>query len=349
MWVPAKYKRYSYKPKDQIIKKDPHNTLTDHSHDWDNYWQGRSANESGNALLGVGIENNDVLTQFWGKVFSEVPSATSMIDFACGAGSVLVHAEAAGISNLSGLDVSEDAIAVLKKKLPRVAGYVGKVDATSFEADSFDMVTSQFGFEYAGEEKTILATIKEMTRILRPKGRVVLVAHIEGGAIESGCRKSLEQITLIQKSGFFESAVSAFELIYKAQKGSISSGREEAVAGMSRLNESAKPIMLWLRTARNSQNGFAKFGYYLLESTHKLLANHQKYELQDCLLWIKGMEAEVDAYQGRMSSMIKAAMSESLVARIQKSFRYEDMSLQPPEKIYFTDKDLPAAWVLKSV
>ena len=36
-----------------------------------------------------------------------------MIDFACGAASVLVHAEAAGISNLYGLDVSDDAIAVL--------------------------------------------------------------------------------------------------------------------------------------------------------------------------------------------------------------------------------------------
>ena len=53
------------------------------------------------------------LTQFWQRLFFEVPKTTRMIDFACGAASVLVHAEAAGISNLYGLDVSDDAIAVL--------------------------------------------------------------------------------------------------------------------------------------------------------------------------------------------------------------------------------------------
>lgn len=321
---------------------------SNHTQDWNNYWQGRAAQSTGNALLGVGIENNESLTAFWESIFDDAPKTTKLVDFACGAGSVLLHADKMGLSYLTGIDVSSNAIDVLKSKLPNVGGVVGAVDKTPFESAYFDMVVSQFGFEYAGDDKAVLSTIEEMTRILKPTGQVALIVHIAGGAIAQGCQKSLEQITLVQKSGFFKQAVKVFKLVYKRQKVALADDKE-LVAEKYKLNETAKPIMAWLRAAGATQNEFAQFSYYLLESTHKLLLNSQKYALVDCLSWIEGMENEVRAYEGRMSSMIKAAVSETVVSQIEEVFKSKDLSLRPPEQLHFAEKDLPAAWILRSI
>ena len=321
---------------------------SDHAQDWNNYWQGRSAKASGNALLGVGIENNDVLTTFWQKIFNEKSKSTKIVDFACGAGSVLTHANEMGFSDLTGIDVSKNAIDVLKAKLPKVSGVVGAVDKTPFDTASFDMVVSQFGFEYAGGAEAIISTATEMTRILKPGGQIVLVAHIDGGAIASGCQRSLEQIALIQESGFFQSAADTFTAIYKAQESSKASDKAAMTNAMSNLNQAAQPIMTWLKRPGASQNEFARFAAHLLDSTHKLLVKHKNYALVDCVSWLNNMKAEVLAYEGRMSSMTGAAISDDLVSQIQNVFESQGLSASPPEKLYFKAGDLPAAWVLKA-
>lgn len=321
---------------------------SDHAQDWNNYWQGRSAKASGNALLGVGIENNDVLTTFWQNIFSNVPKSTQLVDFACGAGSVLKQAKAAGLSNLTGIDVSKNAIDVLKNKIPTAIGHVGAVDNTPFETDSFDMVVSQFGFEYAGGRSEIMAAVREMTRIVKPSGQIVLVSHIKGGAIVRGCQQSLEQIIRVIKSGFFESAKDCFNIIAKSQKATRQADKDAVIQAMTRLNDKAEPIMVWLRQAGDSKQEFVRFTYHLLESTHKLLVNLNNFHLKDCLTWLDDMRSEVLAYEGRMTSMLGAAISEELALRISEDISSNNTEVSRPEKLYFVDGDLPAAWVLRT-
>ena len=321
---------------------------SDHAQDWNNYWQGRSAKASGNALLGVGIENNDVLTTFWQNIFSNVPKSTQLVDFACGAGSVLMQAKTAGLSNLTGIDVSKNAIDVLQNKIPTAIGHVGAVDNTPFETDSFDMVVSQFGFEYAGGQSDIMAAVREMTRIIKPRGQIVLVSHIKDGAIARGCQQSLEQITRVTKSGFFESAKDCFNIIAKSQKATQQADKDAVMHAMTRLNDTAEPIMVWLRQAGDTKQEFVRFTYHLLESTHKLLVNLNNFHLKDCLTWLDDMRSEVLAYEGRMTSMLGAAISEELALRISEDISSNSAEVFRPEKLYFVEGDLPAAWVLRT-
>ena len=320
---------------------------SDHAQDWNNYWQGRSAKASGNALLGVGIENNDVLTTFWQNIFSNVPKSTQLVDFACGAGSVLMQAKTAGLSNLTGIDVSKNAIDVLQNKIPTAIGHVGAVDNTPFETDSFDMVVSQFGFEYAGGRSEVMAAVREMRRIVKPSGQIVLVSHIKEGAIARGCQQSLEQITRVIKSGFFESAKDCFNIIAKSQKATQQADKDAVMHAMTRLNDTAEPIMVWLRQAGDTKQEFVRFTYHLLESTHKLLVNLNNFHLKDCLTWLDDMRSEVLAYEGRMTSMLGAAISEELALRISEDISSNSAEVSRPEKLYFVDGDLPAAWVLR--
>ena len=321
---------------------------SDHAQDWNNYWQGRSAKASGNALLGVGIENNDVLTTFWQNIFSNVPKSTQLVDFACGAGSVLMQAKTAGLSNLTGIDVSKNAIDVLQNKIPTAIGHVGAVDNTPFETDSFDMVVSQFGFEYAGGRSEVMAAVREMRRIVKPSGQIVLVSHIKEGAIARGCQQSLEQITRVIKSGFFESAKDCFMVIAKSQKATQQADKDAVMHTMARLNDTAEPIMVWLRQVGDSKQEFVRFTYHLLESTHKLLVNLNNFHLKDCLTWLDDMRSEVLAYEGRMASMLGAAISEELALRISEDISSNSAEVFRPEKLYFVEGDLPAAWVLRT-
>ena len=319
----------------------------DHTQDWNNYWQGRSATQTGNALLGVGIENNEILSAFWQDVFKDKLVDTKIIDFACGAGSVLMQAKTAGLSDLTGLDVSENAIDVLKTKMPSVKGHVGFVDKTPYDSESYDMVVSQFGVEYAGSSDNILDAINEMIRILRPGGQIVLVAHIQGGAIASGCQRSLEQISLVNQSGFLKSAKEAFKAISKSQLNAAQVDKDRAVKTMKALNVTAEPIMAWLKELGPSKQEFARFTYHLLESTHKLMTNIQKYELDECLEWLEGMQSEILAYKGRMSSMIEAALSEKFVAQISDELSNAGLRVNKAEKMYFLADNPPAAWIIR--
>lgn len=73
--------------------------MTDNEHDWSNYWQGRNATDqaSDEALVGVGIENDAKLSEFWQECFSELKPEYEVLDMACGAGSVLKHAKKNGL------------------------------------------------------------------------------------------------------------------------------------------------------------------------------------------------------------------------------------------------------------
>jgi len=275
---------------------------------------------SNDALLGVGIEDNDILTDFWQNIFSNMPKSTQLIDFACGAGSVLKQAKMAGLSNLTGIDVSKNAIDVLKTKIPSAIGYVGPVIKTPFQANSFDMVVSQFGFEYAGG----------------------------GGAIESGCQQSLEQITHVLKSGFLDNAKKCLIAVNKAHENSTERHKQALDQSMSALNVSAEPLMAWLKGHNNPNNEFARFTYYLLESSHKLISQSQKYHLNDSLLWLENMRSEILAYEGRMASMIRAAMNEDIISQVFDIFRQKKRNIRAAEKLYFKIGHAPAAWILRA-
>ncbi len=319
-----------------------------HSQDWDNYWQGRHGTQSGDALVGVGIEHNAVLTAFWNKAFNALPKTARLIDFACGAGSVLKHAHRAKMTNLTGLDISASAIDVLKNKFPMIKGVTSPVDNTPFIDDEFDIITSQFGFEYAGSSKQLEKTIHEMTRILNPNGRIILIAHIKNGVIMRDCQQSLNHIEVMIKNRFIKAAKHTFLTAHKANNEKTQQSKNKAEAAMKQLNKASKPILDWLSQANLEKDNFAKFTHHLLNGSNQLLQNYHKYNPKDGGLWFDGMASETIAYKGRMSSMIKAALSEKDAQKIVSTFRIAGFTPQSLEKLYFTDKHTPAAWIIQT-
>jgi SAM-dependent methyltransferase len=116
------------------------------------------------------------LFQQWGAIVAEVAGirpGQSVLDVACGTGVLaLAAAERAGPSGLIvGLDLSDDMLAVAKRKSTAIAWRKGRAEALPFPDENFDAVVSQFGFMFF-ENKP--AALREMMRTLRPAGRLAI-------------------------------------------------------------------------------------------------------------------------------------------------------------------------------
>lgn len=122
----------------------------------------------------------------WRKAFSNMSAPVTALDIACGRGAV--HAEAIGVGvldrgvTLIGVDCAEG-----YELSPDGVRMIGGVDAMAlpFDDRSIDLVTSQFGVEYAGLD----GAISEAARVC--KDRLLLLMHAADGIV---CRQMREQI-----------------------------------------------------------------------------------------------------------------------------------------------------------
>ena len=116
------------------------------------------------------IEDEFIYKFISGKWFTK----GNILDLGSGTGTLLSHL---GISSdrYTGLDISESMIELSSKKFPNHKFIKGTMSNMPFEDDSFDSVLSLFGsFSYSLNHAK---TIKEIKRVLKPKGLFFLMAY----------------------------------------------------------------------------------------------------------------------------------------------------------------------------
>ncbi len=322
----------------------------DQQHNWNNYWQGRT---QGEALAGVGIEQNPLLAEFWRHTLKAFDNTARIVDMACGAGSVLRHVDTLGFSNLTGVDISVAAIETLATECPAVKGVVAPVTKTGLETAAYDLVVSQYGFEYAGNLKDKKDACVEMARLIRPGGQIVAICHYKGGGIEKEVDSHLQKLDLIEKIKFTQSAKKVFVKAEALEKNPSESTRlayQKAVGHLGRPRE---------RLVAFIQNGLKKTGeglpdritglaQHLLAGTGELFERRAHYSLSDILGWIEGMEQEIAAYRGRMASMKTAALDAADARMLLQVLEAAGGAIAPLKAFYLAGDDRPAAWILRA-
>ena len=94
-----------------------------------------------------------------------------VLDVACGTGDMAVELLRQGCS-VTGVDLSEEMMAIAKQKAPQAEYKLADAERLSFEDASFDAVTCAFGVRnFVHLEQGI----KEMLRVLKPGGRMVIL------------------------------------------------------------------------------------------------------------------------------------------------------------------------------
>ena len=109
----------------------------------------------------------------WGELMVDVAGVEAgqhVLDVACGTG-VLACAAAQRGAVVTGLDPSEEMLAVARRKHSAIEWLNGRAEALPFDDQRFDVVLSQFGLMFFDDP---VGALREMHRVLRRDGRLAV-------------------------------------------------------------------------------------------------------------------------------------------------------------------------------
>lgn len=167
---------------------------------WGDFWalnaRGAANGEAGGCLPQRWKAIEDAQRACWQSFVRDLPEGASLLDLATGDGRVLrwmqeVRPDLA----LTGIDLAPK----LPPPPPGVTMHAGvAMERVSFEDDSLQAVSSQFGFEY-GDVAKVAA---EISRVLAPGGRVGLIVHRgDGPILEHNLKRQRELLWALREKG----------------------------------------------------------------------------------------------------------------------------------------------------
>jgi ubiquinone/menaquinone biosynthesis C-methylase UbiE len=144
---------------------------------WSDFWAQGGAGPASGCLPHALRQIDEVQKRLWASVVRQLPRGAGVLDLATGDGAVLGKIQAVRRDlKLVGVDSAASLPAKLRGATIK-AGVA--MERLPFPDRSFDLVTSQFGFEYGD----IAATAREVARVLRPGGRFAFLVHHADGPI----------------------------------------------------------------------------------------------------------------------------------------------------------------------
>lgn len=296
---------------------------------WSEYWQQDSAD--GEVFVNAKGGAHPALQSFWTSVFAAQTRGSRVLDIASGAGSVYAHLPADHGFELHASDIAPEALATLAERIPGATTTVAGAADMPFDDRSFDLVLSQFGVEYAGIE-----AFAEAARVVADEGRLVMLAHIEDGYIDSNNKAQLDEAIVARTTDFIEQAKTLTETAFK-KGGKALVKREKAIV----------PAIQELAAAqRRCEQGVH---VHLLAGFKQLYENRRQYDLGDITGWLDGMQGELDKAIDRLSRMRAAALSGKDTDEIHAMLERGGFVNINIDRFNTPGNDLPVAWTITAV
>jgi ubiquinone/menaquinone biosynthesis C-methylase UbiE len=322
--------------------------MTDHNsqalptgESWETYWRGAFC---GAAFTSGGI-THPTIQSFWDEIFRTARAKNNtpkIIDIASGNGPVVdsaMRAFGGRLPDFTCLDISASAIRILEQRFPTVHTIVADARQIPLQSAGFDIVTSQFGSEYAG-----LEAMDEVARLVAPGGQLALLLHNRSGSLYRECAASLDAIERIQQAEFVPYAIDMFEKGFTACRGA---DRTEYDAAAKRLAPAVRELeSIMTQHGRHVAGDLVTRLYDDVGTMHEHI---QRYEPSEVLNWLNRMQVELQAFAGRMASMCDAAIGSKTFDRICEGLRRQAFTTVRAEALAEPDQPLPLAWALVAI
>ena len=305
---------------------------------WETYWHGAG----GGAAFSRGGTSHPLVLSFWDDFFRKVRkdyARPRVADIASGSGAVVDCARSAldgASARFTCVDISESAIAALVKRCPDVRGVVADARDIPLDSGAYDIVTSQFGIEYAG-----LDAVDEIARLPAPGGRIALLLHHRHGGIYRQCAASLDAIRMMQAAEFIPRVIETFEAGFEANRGGSKSAYQAAA---TRLNPALRAVESIMRKhGRDVADGTVVRLYKDVAAVHGRLPN---YEPSEVLSWLRGLQKELEAYAERMASMCDAAIDADTFEKLRDGLQRKGYTIDRADALQNVATGVPLGWAL---
>ena len=301
--------------------------MTDHSYestapeDWERFWAGNGATQD---LAAIQLPALDSL---WATLLAGLNFEGSdliAVELASGSGSVskylMKHSLLEGSTKVA-LDASLSALMQTQFDERRVAG---NLDRLPFADRSIQLLTSQFGVEYAG-----LASIESAIDCVAPYGYFVFVIHIKDGAISAECGSNLIAIEQFLETGFIDAAKTLLDSLWG------NAPEVEQLDNIDRFKRAVRATEATLLQLPDGQGRDTSLQTY--NAIADMVEEPRSFDPSVAGKWFLEAESELLSYCSRMRQMRSVALSRqgfsSLVDKaIAKGFHISEQGVLKNER-----------------
>lgn len=307
---------------------------------WNTYWEGARDAE---AYASGGV-SHPIVASFWDDTLGELlgdRESGKILDIATGSGAVIEYVtKRPGVENfeLTCVDISAAAIEAIHSRFTNVVGIVADAKSIPLKSCQYDLVTSQFGIEYAG-----ISAINEAVRLVAPLGTLLLLMHIRPGVILHECAMALDAVTRTQNSRFVQLALQFFEAGFAAVRGADRSPYEKAALLLNPAIQELESVLV-----RHGEHVAGNTIYRLYSDVQRIHSKMQYYEPAEVLEWLRTMDMELSEYKERMTSMCEAAIDEKTFGGVCESLRDQGFAIVSGKPLLAAGDGLPVAWILRA-
>ena len=305
---------------------------------WDSYWQGAGDTAAFSADGSI----HPAMSGFWSEFFQSSKAlfeSPRIVDLASGNGALIAYAfDAFGenAANISCVDISEAAIDGIRERFPSVNTVVGDAARTGLHAGAFDIVTSQFGVEYAGS-----GAMEEAVRLLADNGRLALLLHHTGSSIHKDCEAGLDAARRVIESRFIPLATDFFSAGFEAVRGADRAPYEKAATLLNPAVQAVESVVE--DHGPDVAAGIIANLYNTVKRMHQRIQNYEPSEVLD---WLQNMGRQLEDYASRMSAMHAAALDEKAFDDLCSLVTAANCSIDQSGPLFAPGDQQPLAWAL---
>ena len=173
---------------------------------------------------------------------------------------------------------------------------------------------------------------------------MALLIHHRDGGIYSECSASLNAVRRLRESGFIRLSINMFEEGFAVCKG----------ASPEKYNAATRKVLNALADLEAVMNQYGRHvaGDTILKLFNDVMRIQERIQFHDpdeVLDWLRRMEAEMEAYAGRMASQIEAAFDPESFAELCGRVANAGFSVTRSEAMHVPGHHLPLAWALTAV
>jgi SAM-dependent methyltransferase len=295
---------------------------------WSEYWTTDGA--SGEVFVNARGEKHPYLAEYWKKKFEGLEKGDRIIDLASGAGSVFGQLPDDHGLDLHAVDVSLEALGVLRSRIPGTTTVVCAADSVPYQDHMFDLVVSQFGIEYAGIE-----AFGEAARLVSRGGSLIALCHIRDGYIDSNNRAQLAEAMLAVETGFIDKAIALSEAAFSTDNDAQAKARGEFIPAERQLAAAVARQKIGIHA-------------HLYQGFRQLFEERQCYALSDITNWLSEMRADLDRNIDRLTRIREVALSADDMIRVEEMLTAQGLQDVSYGSFETPGNDMPVAWELSA-
>ena len=260
---------------------------------WERFWDATGATQYEDAI------RLPVLDPTWTSLLSDLEFQRDDLltaELASGSGSVSKHLKNKRQFTKATMVALDASTSALKKLQLDELPVAGNLERLPFARDSVDLLTSQFGVEYAG-----ISSIEAALDCVAPSGYFIFVMHIANGAIFDECGKNLAAVEGFLSSGFADAArallVALWSRAPKSEQQLLLSQFQSALALL-------EPQLMVLPDGQGRDTALQTYN-----AIADMVEAPESYDDASIGNWFQKTKAELQSYCVRMQQMRNAALT----------------------------------------